>query len=154
MSSDAPFQLHILFLQLLNAIFDQFSLNSCPSAPPKSSFSFERVVDFKVFRTFLSTTLLNPFRSQFWTIWTSFWELLGPFWAPLDASWGVLRSLLAPSSILLPQKPVLRTLLNPQSAPRAPKIDQNRPKSTALAAHWSSKIDENPQKSTKINENQ
>ena len=145
----------MLLTKVLHQIFVQFCVNFRPSVPPKSRFSLERVADFEVFRMFLPSTLFITFSFQFWTLWVSFWELWGPFWAPFDASWGVLRSLLTPSSTLLPQKPVLKALLilkTPQESPKSTKINPNR---TPLLLIWSStieKIHENQWKSTKINE--
>ena len=154
----------MLLTKVLHLLFVQFSVNFRPSVPPKSRFSLERVVDFEVFRMFLPTTLFNTFSSQFWTLWGSFWELWRSFWAPFHASWGVLRPLLPPSSILLPQKPVLKANFWTPNCPKSPqdtsKAAQNRPKST-LAAHLelqnrrkSTKMIENQPKSMKINHNQ
>ena len=156
MSSAAPFQFYVLLTTVLDPLFDKFSVNFRPSVSPKSWFSLERVVDFEVFHTFLTSTLFNSFRSAFWILWGSFWELWGPFWAPVDASWGVLRPLLTPSSMLLPQKPVLKVNFWTPKCPKSPqdtsKASQNRPKST-LAAHLEF---QNRRKSTKwwkINQN-
>ena len=154
----------MLLTKVLHRIFVQFCVNFRPSVPPKSRFSLERVVDFEVFRMFLPSTLFITFSFQFWTLWGSFWELWGPFWAPFDASWGVLRSLLTPSSMLLPQKPVLKanfwTPNCPKSQQDTSKASQNRLKST-LAAHLelqnrrkSMKMTENQSKLMKINHNQ
>ena len=154
----------MLLTKVLHRIFVQFCVNFRPSVPPKSRFSLERVVDFEVFRMFLPNILFNTFTSQFWTLWASFWQLWKPFWAPFHASWGVLRSLLTPSSTLLPQKPVLKANFWTPNCPNSPqdtsKASQNQPKST-LAAHLelqnrrkSTKMTENQLKSMKINHNQ
>ena len=144
----------MLLTKVLHRIFVQFCVNFRPSVPLKSRFSLERVVDFKVFRMFLPNILFNTFTPQFWTLWASFWQLWKPFWAPFHASWGVLRSLLAPSSTLLPQKPVLKANFWTPNCPKSPqdtsKASQNRPKST-IAAHLEF---QNKRKSTKMMENQ
>ena len=144
----------MLLTKVLHRIFLQFCVNFRPSVPPKLRFSLERVVDFKVFRMFLPNILFNTFTPQFWTLWASFWQLWKPSWAPFHASWGVLRSLLAPSSTLLPQKPVLKANFWTPNCPKSPqdtsKASQNRPKSPI----WNSQINENQRKWLKINQNQ
>ena len=159
MSSAAPYQLYMLVTTVLHPLFDDFFVHFRPSVPPKSRFSLERVVDFQVFRTFLPSTLLNSFASNFGPLWNSFSELWGPFWAPLDASWGALRSLLAPSSIILPQKRILKANFGTPKCPKSPqdtsRASQNRPKSTKIKQNQtkSIKINQNQAKSTKINQN-
>ena len=147
----------MLLTKVLHRIFVPFCVNFRPSVPPKSRFSLERVVDFEVFRTFLPTTLLNPFRSQFWTLWGSFWQLWGPFGrllTPLGASCGLFWRPLPLSFLKNLSWERFWTPKVLQEPPRSTKIDQNRPPLPPIGALKLTKINENQRKFTKIYENQ